>query len=157
MKAPVVKPSRKYVMAPDFTLANIDGEVVTLSSLKGKVILLNFWGTWCPPCRREIPDFIKLYEKHRDKGLEIVGITLTSGTPAQIKTFMTEWNINYQILTDIKGQETQIVTRNYGQATGRPISGVPTTFLIDREGYIVKTYVGPRSETIFFNDLKPYL
>ncbi len=147
----------KKIIAPEFTLADVNGEWVSLSDFKGKVVLLNFWGTWCAPCRREIPDFIKLYEKHKDKGLEIIGITLSSGSPEDIARFMEDWKMNYTILTDIKGNETQIVTQNYGQATGRPINGIPTTFIINREGEIVKAYVGPRTEEIFYNDLKPYL
>jgi peroxiredoxin len=148
---------KNAVKAPDFTLATVDGEWVSLKDFRGKVVLLNFWGTWCAPCRREIPDFIKLYDKYQKDGLEIVGITLSSGTPADIKRFMEQWNMNYTVLTDIKGNETQMVTRNYGDATGEPITGIPTTFLIDREGYIVKSYLGPRTEEIFYNDLKPYL
>ncbi len=145
------------VKAPDFTLATVDGNWVTLKSLKGKVILLNFWGTWCAPCRKEIPDLNQLYDKYNGDGLEIVGITLSSGSPADIKKFMEEWKMNYIVLTDIKGNETQMVTQLYGKATGRPINGIPTTFIIDREGYIVKSYIGPRTEEIFYNDLKPYL
>ncbi|MFQ6604978.1 MAG: peroxiredoxin family protein [Fidelibacterota bacterium] len=145
------------IMAPDFTLADVNGEWVSLSDFKGKVVLLNFWGTWCAPCRREIPDFIKLYDKYNGDGLEIVGITLSSGSAEDIARFMADWNMNYTILTDIKGNETQIVTQNYGQATGRPINGIPTTFIINRQGEIVKAYVGPRTEEIFYNDLKPYL
>ena len=79
--------SADATIAPDFTLSKLNGELVSLNQLNGKVVLLNFWGTWCGPCRQEIPDFIKLMEKHRDKGLEIVGITLTSGSAATIKGF----------------------------------------------------------------------
>ena len=75
----VQKNSNQALIAPDFTLADLDGNWVSLSELKGKVVLLNFWGTWCGPCRREIPAFIKLTEKYKKDGLEIVGITLTSG------------------------------------------------------------------------------
>lgn len=145
------------VKAPDFTLATTQGDIVKMSDLNGKVVLLNFWGTWCGPCRVEIPDFVKLYDKHHDKGLEIVGITLTSGSPKKIQSFMNQWGMNYTVLTDIKGNETQVVTTVFGRATGGPIYGIPTTFLIDRNGYIVKRYLGPRSEAIFYNDLKPYL
>ena len=82
-------------MAPDFTLANLDGDWVTLNELKGKVVLLNFWGTWCGPCRQEIPAFINLTEKYKKDGLEIVGITLTSGSPSNIRSFADKWGINY--------------------------------------------------------------
>ena len=145
------------MVAPDFSLADLDGNTITLQQMKGKVVLLNFWGTWCGPCRKEIPDFINLSKKYKKDGLEIVGITLTSGPPENIKAFADKWGINYKLLTDIKGNETQTITALYGQATGKRITGIPTTFIIDREGVIQKRYVGPRSEAIFYNDLKKYL
>ncbi|MBT3501167.1 MAG: TlpA family protein disulfide reductase [Candidatus Marinimicrobia bacterium] len=145
------------INAPDFTLADLNGNWVSLSDLKGKVVLLNFWGTWCGPCRREIPDFVNLSKKYKKDGLEIVGITLTSGSAEKIQEFSDKWNINYTLLTDIEGNETQVVTWNYGKATGQPINGIPTTFIIDRDGVIRERYVGPRSEEIFYKDLKPYL
>ena len=145
------------LMAPDFTLADLDGDWITLNKLKGKVVLLNFWGTWCGPCRQEIPAFINLTEKYKKDGLEIVGITLTSGSPSNIRSFADKWGINYTLLTDIEGNETQTVTALYSQATGQRITGIPTTFIIDREGFIRQRYVGPRSEKIFYRDLKPYL
>ena len=153
----VKKNSNQDLIAPDFTLADLNGNWVSLSEFKGKVVLLNFWGTWCGPCRREIPDFIKLTEKYKKDGLEIVGITLTSGSPERIQSFSDKWGINYTLLTDIEGNETRVVTAEYGQVTGQRINGIPTTFIIDREGYIRQRYVGPRSESIFYKGLKPYL
>jgi len=145
------------VKAPDFTLVSLEGDRITLSDLRGNVILLNFWATWCGPCIMEIPDLNKLQEKYQDKGFEVVGITLTSGSPEKISKFAENHGMNYKILTDIMGNETEIVTNMFGQALGSPITGVPTSFIIDRDGYIVKTYIGPRSERIFYNDLKHYL
>ena len=153
-----VKPKNiNDLIAPDFSLADLDGNTVTLEQMRGRVVLLNFWGTWCGPCRKEIPDFINLMKKYNQDGLEIIGVTLTSGPPENIKAFADKWGINYKLLTDIKGNETQTVTALYGQATGKRITGIPTTFIIDREGIIQKRYVGPRSESIFYNDLKKYL
>ena len=145
------------ILAPDFELLDINGKNFKLSDLRGKVVLLNFWGTWCGPCKREIPDFISLIKKHKNAGLEIVGITLSSGSSEKIQNFSDKWGINYTLLTDIKGNETQAVTARYGQVTREPITGIPTTFIIDREGFIRQRYIGPRSEEIFFNDIKPHL
>jgi len=145
------------IKAPDFKLATLNGQEFNLSDFKGKVILLNFWGTWCPPCRKEIPDLIKLQSKHNQDGLEIVGITLNSGSASAIQKFADKKNINYTILTDIDDDETYLVTLKYGRAVGQQISAVPTTLIIDREGYIVKGYIGPRSEEVFYEDLKEYL
>lgn len=145
------------IKAPDFTLATIAGETFKLSDYSGKVVMLNFWGTWCPPCRKEIPDLVNLQKKYQKDGLEIVGITLNSGSAADIKKFADKKNMNYTILTDIKNNETQNVSHSYGQAIGQPISSIPTTLIIDREGYIVNGFLGARSEEVFYNGLKKYL
>lgn len=145
------------IKAPNFRLATLDGEEFYLSDFSGKVVLLNFWGTWCPPCRKEIPDLVSLQEKYNQDGLEIVGITLNSGSAADIQKFVDEKNINYTILTDFNNSETEQVTILIGQTIGQQITSIPTTLVIDREGYIVKGYLGPRTEDIFYNDLKEYL
>lgn len=148
---------RNEVKAPDFRLATISGEEFHLSDFKGKVVMLNFWGTWCPPCRKEIPDLVNLQAKYQKDGLEIVGITLNSGSAVEIQKFADKKQINYTLLTDFGNNETHTITNLYGQAMGQPISSIPTTLLIDREGYIVKEYLGARSEEVFYNDIKKYL
>jgi len=145
------------IKAPNFKLATLSGKEFNLSDFKGKVVLLNFWGTWCMPCRKEIPDLVNLQSNYNQDGLEIVGITLNSGSAFAIQKFADKKNINYTILTDIEDDETYRVTLKYGMAIGQQISAVPTTLIIDREGYIVKGYIGPRSEAVFYKDLKEYL
>jgi thiol-disulfide isomerase/thioredoxin len=123
----------------------------------GKVVLLNFWGTWCGPCKVEIPDFNKLYKEYKKDGLEIVGVTLGSGTANDIASFANKWEMEYLVLADISQGETDQVQGLFSRAIGQPIYAIPTTFLIDREGYIVKGYLGPRTHDVFLKDLKPYL
>ena len=146
------------IPAPEFTLATTDGDLVSLSDLKGKVVLLNFWGTWCGPCRIELPDFIKLYDKYHKDGLEIVGITIRRGESIEdVARFQDQWGLNYLLLNDINGNEVSKVTMDYSRAIGQMISGIPTTLIIDREGFIVNGFVGPRREQVFYNAIKPYL
>ena len=145
------------VNAPDFLLSDLEGNIFDLSAFSGQVIMLTFWGTWCGPCRREIPDFIKLYDEYNDEGLEIIGVAVQSGTSENIKRFSDYYKINYTILTDIDRYESYRTFHDYGIVTGVGTRAVPTTFLIDRDGYIVKTYRGARPGSVFYRDLKPYL
>ena len=145
------------IKAPDFLLSDLEGNIFDLSAFSGQVIMLTFWGTWCGPCRREIPDFIKLYDEYNDDGLEIIGVAVQSGTSENIKRFSDYYKINYTILTDIERYESYRTFHDYGTVTGVGTRAVPTTFLIDRDGYIVKTYRGARPGSVFYRDLKPYL
>ena len=152
------KPSpAQKIKAPDFLLSDLEGNIIDLSAYSGQVIMLTFWGTWCGPCRREIPDFIKLYDEYNADGLEIVGVAVQSGTSDNIKRFTEYYKINYPILTDIEGSESSKTFYDYGTVTGVGTRAVPTTFIIDRDGYIVKTYRGARPGSVFYRDLKPYL
>jgi len=137
--------------AAEFSLINLNGEEVTLDQFKGKVIMLNFWATWCGPCKSEIPDFINIYAKNQKDGLEIVGVALSSGSATDIQKFVESWKINYTVLT---GDEKylQDLTNKYGG-----IRGVPTTFLIDRKGTIRQKWVGARTEKIFMAEVEKYL
>ena len=150
------KESQK-MKAPDFLLADLDGNVMSFSAYEGQVVLITFWGTWCGPCRQEIPDFIKLYDEFNNEGLEIVGIAIQSGGAESIKKFSDYYKINYPVLTDIEGNESYKAFSDFGTISGVGTRAVPTTFLIDRAGYIVKTYRGARPGHVFSKDFKPYL
>ena len=125
--------------APDFELEKFAGGKARLSDYRGKVVLLNFWATWCPPCLKEIPDFVDLYRELEADGLVILGISLDANPQRVLPGFIAKYKINYPIL--ISGQK---VAGDYGG-----ITGIPTTFLIDREGTIRERYVGLRPRSIF--------
>lgn len=129
--------------APDFTLTNMDGEKVSLSDYKGSVVILNFWATWCGPCKYEIPDLIDLYEKY-DGDLMVLGISLDYDGPAVVPSFANRFGINYPILYgDSK------IAGDYGG-----VSGIPTTFIIDRDLNVFRRYIGYRPQTVFEKDIK---
>jgi len=132
-------------LAPDFALPDLEGNIVKLSDFEGKVIILDFWATWCPPCVQEIPHFVELYEKYQDNGFQMIGIAISSGSVENVKKFATEHGINYLILMG-----NREVARKYGR-----VNAIPTTFLIDREGRIVNKYIGYRPKEVFEKDLKP--
>ncbi|HSA95640.1 MAG TPA: TlpA disulfide reductase family protein [Acidobacteriota bacterium] len=112
--------------APEFTITDLQGKTLSLADYKGKVLVLNFWATWCPPCRREIPDFIEAYREFRDQGLEIIGVSVDETTAEALLDWTKRTGINYPIAL-----ATPEIERAYG-----PIQSIPTTFIIDRAGRI---------------------
>lgn len=111
--------------APDFTLKTLDGQEMTLSKLRGKVVLLDFWATWCGPCRESIPHLIQLYKTYQEKGLEVIGMNMDRGDIDTVRHFVKSMDIPYPILVT-----TEDVVRNYG------VTGLPTTIFIDKTGKI---------------------
>ncbi|MCX7985056.1 MAG: TlpA family protein disulfide reductase [Bacteroidetes bacterium] len=118
--------------APNFQLYDADGKMYELSKLRGKVVVLNFWATWCPPCRAEIPDFISVYSKYKEKGVEFIGIALDKEGWKPVKNFVSRAGINYPIVLG-----TPQVVQAYGG-----IEAIPTTFIVDKEGNIAGHRVG---------------
>jgi len=134
--------------APDFNLKTLDGKSLQLSALKGKVVLLDFWATWCPPCREEIPHFKELYDQYRGKGLEIIGVALDDGGEKDVAPFARKNQINYPL--SVTG--AQELGQRYGG-----IRGIPTTFLIDKQGRIAKKYIGGQSKEVFETEIQALL
>lgn len=133
--------------APNFKLSTMDGKTVELKQLAGKAVVVNFWATWCGPCRREIPGMIKVYEKYKAKGLEIVGISLDRGGWKDLKPYLAKNPIAYPI---VLGGDAE------AQAYGG-IEGIPTTFFVDRKGNIVSKTVGAMEEVDFEKAVKSIL
>ena len=143
----VISAEKEWGNAPDFTLPDLEGNSLTLSDFKGRVIILNFWATWCPPCRREIPDFVELYEKYKDENLLIIGVNLDRGDSRAVKQFSKNYKINYPV---VLGNVN--VTQDYGE-----IRAIPTTFIIDRKGNIKEKYVGYQPRATFEKAVKRLL
>jgi peroxiredoxin len=118
--------------APDFTLKDLSGNPVQLSSLKGKVVLVNFWATWCPPCREEIPSMAKLNQAMQGKKFRMLAISIDEGGKGAVEEFFKRGGVTLPALLDTDGQ----VSRRYGT------TGVPETFLVDTKGVIRKKVVG---------------
>ena len=143
--APATSPTQGQ--AADFSLENTDNRTVRLSDYQDKVIILNFFATWCPPCRAEIPDFVELVKDYGDKGLVILGVSVDRGAAAAVKEFVKQYDINYPVMLD-----DGLVSKTYG-----PIHSIPTTFIIDRNKNIVQKIIGSRNKDYFENIIKPLL
>ncbi len=121
--------------APDFTLDALHDSTYTLSEMRGKVVLINFWATWCGPCRMEIPDFNEIYKEHNREDLEILGISISDKRKA-LENFVKVFPMEYPVLYG-KQRKMDKLMRNYGG-----VYAVPTSVLIGRNGDILKTYPG---------------
>lgn len=119
-------------IAPSLDFATISGEKLAIDKLKGKVVLVNFWATWCPPCIEEIPSLVKTYSELRGKGLEILGISIDSNGKKIVPNFVKEHNVNYHIILDVD----QKFARHFS------VFGVPENIIIGKDGKIVAKRYG---------------
>lgn len=133
--------------AKNFSLPMADGTIIELNKLKGKVIMVNFWATWCGPCVKEIPDFVELYNQYKDKGLEIVGISIDQKGWAVVQPFIKKHRIEYPIVL-----ATPQFAGDYDN-----INAIPTTYIVNKNGYIVERLLGSRSKSMLEAKIKPLL
>jgi peroxiredoxin len=137
---------KQHPVAPDFTLPQVDGPSLTLSSYRGRVVLLDFWATWCVPCREEIPRFVELQDKYRAQGLQIIGVSMDDSADP-VRTFAQQFHMNYPI---VMGNAK--IGEQYGGVLGLPIA-----FLLDRDGRIVKKHIGATAAEVFNKEIATLL
>ena len=137
--------SGKRRVMPDFRMNTLDGSSWRLADHRGSIVLLNFWATWCPPCRHELPGLVRLANAYRGRGVEVAGISMDEEAPA-VRQFAAQHAISYPVLLPRPGEEL-----------ASQVQSLPTSLLIDREGRIAKTYVGAESEAVFGRDVEMLL
>jgi peroxiredoxin len=125
---------RTPAVAPDFSALDLDGQAVRLSAYRGRVVLVNLWATWCPPCREEMPSMERLHRRLKDKGFVLLAVSEDEGGKAGVKAFVEQMQVTFPVLLDPDGD----VGRKY------EVWGFPESFLVDRDGRVVERVIGPR-------------
>jgi len=134
----------------NFTLKDIDGKNVDLNAYKGNVVLLDFWATWCPPCKKEIPGLVDLYNKYKDRGFVVLGISVDDASSfSNLKKFAKQFNMNYPVLV---GHDREDIRQAFA-----PMPGYPTTFVISRDGKVCFRHTGFTPLEKFEEKIKPLL
>src|SRR5215467_7424722 len=144
--APVIQFVKNPDAAPAFQLNDLEGKPVSLAEAKGKIVLLNFWATWCGPCRAEIPDLVDLQKRYADK-LEIIALATEEDDSDQVRRFVQQSGINYRV-----AMAPDDVVREYGG-----IAALPTSFVIDSQGRVVQKHIGLNDPTLYERELKAML
>jgi len=142
-----VKPESKRKAAPDFALKDLNGSTAKLSDYKGKVVLLNFWATWCGPCKLEIPWFVEFEQNYKDRGFAVLGVAMDDEGWEAVKPYLTARKVNYRV---VMGNDN--IAQLYGG-----VDSLPTTFVIDRDGRIASIHVGLVSRRDYEGEIKQLL
>lgn len=142
-----VKAENARNAAPDFVLKDADGKTVKLSDYKGKVVLLNFWATWCGPCKIEIPWFVEFEQNYRDQGFAVLGVAMDEDGWSAVKPYVTDHKVNYRVVIG-----DDMTAQKFGG-----VDSLPTSFVIDKEGRIASTHIGLVSKKVYQNDIAQLL
>jgi peroxiredoxin len=145
-KTDKTKNSKAVIYNNDFTLKDINGKEVSLADFAGTFVVLNFWATWCPPCKAEIPDFVEVYNSYKDKGVSFLGVSLDEDFNALVN-FVSEYKINYTIVHD----SSSAVSNDWG------IEAIPTTFFLDEEGNVIDSVVGQMPKENLISVIEDFL
>jgi cytochrome c biogenesis protein CcmG/thiol:disulfide interchange protein DsbE len=135
-----------HSVAPDFSLQDLNGQPLQLANYRGKVVLLDFWATWCTPCLDEIPHFVALQNQYREQGLQVIGISMDDG-PTPVRQFYQQFKMNYPVALG-----TDKLAEAYGG-----VLGLPVTFLIGRDGQVAAKYVGEVQMPVLEQKIKSLL
>jgi peroxiredoxin len=119
----------------------VDGKNISLEDMKGQVIIVNYWATWCPSCRAEIPGLVELYDIYKDRKFTVIGVSVDKGGEEVVNNYIHRYKISYPVIMN-----TEQLQNHYEKITGKPIRAIPTNIIINREGEVVSAYVGYRSE-----------
>jgi thiol-disulfide isomerase/thioredoxin len=141
-----VKAAGKHPAAPDFSLTDINGAKLALADYRGKVVLLDFWATWCGPCRIEIPEFVQMQQKYRDQGFAVLGVAMQD-TPDSVSKFYQQFRLNYPVAMG----NSQLAALYGG------IFGLPTSFMIGRDGHIYSQHSGTTGPDVFEEEIRQLL
>jgi peroxiredoxin len=133
--AELTRPASRTVLAPEFALSDLEGTAQRLADFRGNVVLLNFWATWCPPCRAEMPSMETLYQAYKEQGFIILAVSSDVQGAAVVQPFMAQYRLSFPSLLDTTGQ----VHALYG------VRSIPTSYLLDRHGRVVSREIGARN------------
>jgi len=142
-----VKPEKDRKQAPEFALKDSDGRTAKIADYEGKVLLLNFWATWCGPCKIEIPWFVDFEQRFKDRGFAVLGVAMDEEGWEEVKPYIEQKKVNYRVVIG-----TDQVADLYGG-----VSSLPTSFLIDRDGKIAGVHVGLVSKSVYENEIEQLL
>jgi peroxiredoxin len=129
--------------APNFSLKDADGNAVNLTDYRGKVVLVNFWATWCGPCEAEIPWFIEFEKKYKDQGFAVLGVSMDDDGWKSVRPYVASHKINYRVMIG-----SEVVSQQFGQ-----IESLPTSFVLDREGRIASNHIGLVDKVDYQNEI----